>query len=147
MLYARLYAGPAMNSFILNLFDASHEQRIDGVTSFIGEDASGCFGIQAQHARFMTTLVFGLSRFRLSTDEWRYLALPGAVAYFDNNELTISTLHFLIDTDFNRISQLLEQHTLVEEETVHASKESFHLMEQAMLKRILALNRKPGWQS
>jgi F-type H+-transporting ATPase subunit epsilon len=136
-----------MNRFVLNLFDASHEQRIAGVTSFIGEDATGCFGIQANHARFMTTLVFGLARFSLSLDEWQYLALPGAVVYFNNNELTVSTRHFLIDTDLERISTLLEQQLIAEEENLHATRESLHRMEQAMMKRMLALKRKTSWQS
>ena len=136
-----------MNQFVLNLFDASHEQRITGVTSFIGEDATGCFGIQANHARFMTTLVFGLARFSLSLDEWQYLALPGAVVYFNNNELTVSTRHFLIDTDLERISTLLEQQLIAEEEDLRATRESLHRMEQAMMKRMLALKRKTGWQS
>lgn len=136
-----------MNQFTLNLFDAVHEQRISGVTSFVGEDASGCFGIQAHHARFMTTLVFGLARFRLAAEDWQYLALPGAVVYFNNNELTISTRHFLIDTDLERIGTLLEQQLIAEEEDLHATRESLHKMEQAMLKRMLALKRKTGWQS
>ncbi|MCK9397335.1 MAG: F0F1 ATP synthase subunit epsilon [Methylobacter sp.] len=131
----------------MNLFDASHEQRIAGVTSFVGEDATGCFGIQANHARFMTTLVFGLARFRLATEAWQYLALPRAVVYFSDNELTISTRHFLIDTDLNRISTLLEQQLVVEEEDLRATRESLHRMEQAVLKRLLTLNRKTIWQS
>lgn len=136
-----------MNPFVLTLLDANHEQRIAGVTSFVGEDASGCFGIQANHARFMTTLIFGLARFRLDTEEWQYLALPGAVVYFNNNELTVSTRHFLIDTDFERISTLLEQQLIAEEENLCATRESLHRMEQAMMKRMLALKRKTGWQS
>jgi F-type H+-transporting ATPase subunit epsilon len=136
-----------MSQFVLNLFDASHEQRITGVTSFIGEDASGSFGIQPNHARFMTTLIFGLARFRLGTENWRYLALPGAVIYFNNNELTISTRHFLIDTDLERISALLEQQLITEEENLHATRESLYRMEQAMLKRMLKLKRKTVWQS
>jgi F-type H+-transporting ATPase subunit epsilon len=136
-----------MNQFVLNLFDATHEQRITGVTSFVGEDASGSFGIQPNHARFMTTLVFGLARFRLETEAWQYLALPGAVVYFNNNELTISTRHFLIDNDLERISALLEQQLITEEENLHATRESLHRMEQAMLKRMLTLNRKTMWQS
>jgi len=131
-----------MNRFALNLFDTSHEQRIEGVTSFIGEDASGSFGIQANHARFMTTLAFGLARFRLGTDDWQYLALPGAVVYFNNNELSISTRHFLIDTDIERISILLEQQLIAEEDNLRATRESLRRMEQAMLKRMLALKRK-----
>ena len=104
-----------MNQFVLNLFDATHEQRITGVTSFVGEDVSGSFGIQPNHARFMTTLVFGLARFRLATEDWQYLAMPGAVVYFNNNELSISTRHFLIDTDLERISTLLAQQLITEE--------------------------------
>jgi F-type H+-transporting ATPase subunit epsilon len=136
-----------MNQFVLKLFDATHEQRLTGVTSFVGEDASGSFGIQPNHARFMTTLVYGLARFRLGTEDWQYLALPGAVVYFNNNELMISTRHFLIDTDLERISTLLEQQLITEEENLHATRESLHRMEQAMLKRMLSLKRKMVWQS
>ena len=136
-----------MSQFVLNLFDATHEQRITGITSFVGEDASGSFGIQPSHARFMTTLVFGLARFRLGTEDWQYLALPGAVVYFNKNELTISTRHFLIDTDLERISTLLEQQLIAEEENLRATRESLHRMEQAMLKRMLTLKRKTVWQS
>ena len=70
-----------MGSFKLNLFDIRHQQRINGVTSFVGLDASGSFGILPHHARFMTTLVFGLARFSLGLDTWQYLAVPGAVLY------------------------------------------------------------------
>lgn len=136
-----------MNQFTLNLFDATHELRIDGVTSFIGEDASGSFGIQSNHARFMTTLVFGLARFRQVKADWHYLALPGAVVYFNDNELTLSTRHFLIDTDLERISTLLDQKLIAEEENLRATRDSLRKMEQAMFKRMVALQRKTGWQS
>jgi F-type H+-transporting ATPase subunit epsilon len=134
-----------MSAFVVNLFDASQEQRIAGVTSYVGEDATGCFGIQAHHARFMTTLVFGLARFRVATEDWQYLALPGAVVYFNNNELTISTRHFLIDTDLERIGTLLEQQLVAEEEDLRATKDSLHKMEQAVLKRMLTLKSKAIW--
>jgi F-type H+-transporting ATPase subunit epsilon len=75
------------------------------------------------------------------------LALPGAVVYFNNNELTVSTRHFLVDTDLERISALLEQQLIIEEENLHATRESLHRMEQAMLKRMLTLKRKTVWQS
>lgn len=132
-----------MDQFALNLFDATHEQRITGVTSFIGEDASGSFGILPNHARFMTTLVFGLARFRLATEDWQYLALPGAVVYFKDNELTLSTRHFLLDRDLERISLLLEQQLLAEEENLRVTRDSFRRMEQAMLKRLWSLKLKP----
>jgi len=131
-----------MSSFNLNLFDIYHQQRMTGVSSFVGLDATGSFGILPHHAHFMTTLVFGLARFCLDSDNWQYLAVPGAVLYFNNNELTISTKHFLCDTDFDRISSLLEQQLSTEEDKLRATRESLGLMEQAMLKRLLALKGK-----
>ena len=131
-----------MSSFNLNLFDIYHQQRMTGVSSFVGLDATCSFGILPHHAHFMTTLVFGLARFCLDSDNWQYLAVPGAVLYFNNNELTISTKHFLCDTDFDRISSLLEQQLSTEEDKLRATRESLGLMEQAMLKRLLALKGK-----
>ena len=131
-----------MSSFNLNLFDIYHQQRMTGVSSFVGLDATGSFGILPHHAHFMTTLVFGLARFCLDSDNWQYLAVPGAVLYFNNNELSISTRHFLIDTDFERISSLLEQQLSTEEDKLRVTRESLGLMEQAMIKRLQALKGK-----
>ena len=59
-----------MNRFVLNLFDASHEQRIEGVTSFVGEDASGSFGIQAaKNVAFLTGIVIPEGK-KLWSDRW-----------------------------------------------------------------------------
>lgn len=134
-----------MNTFVMKLFDADHEQRINDVVSFVGEDASGSFGIQPGHARFMTTLVFGLARFQCKNKDWCYLALPGAVLYFCDNELTISTRHFLIDHDLDRITTDLDQQLIAEEENLYATRESLHRMEQAMMKHMLTLKRRLSW--
>ena len=125
-----------MKSFVLQLYDARHVQQITGVSSFVSEDATGSFGILPNHARFMTTLIFGLSRFRVSGEAWQYLAVPGAVLYFNNNELSISTRHFLIDSDYERISALLQQQLVTEEENLRIMKENLHLLEEQMLKRL-----------
>lgn len=130
-----------MNTFTLQLYDASQQQRIENVASFVGEDANGCFGLQAHHARFMTTLIFGLFRYRLQTGGWQYLALPGGVLYFNDNELSISTRHFLIDSDFERISDLLKHQLLSEEETLSVTRSSLQKMERAMLTRLWNLQK------
>jgi F-type H+-transporting ATPase subunit epsilon len=119
-----------MSSFVLNLLATDQAQRIEGVTVFVGEDASGSFGIQAHHARFMTTLVFGLVRFKLAKADWQYLAVP------------ITTQHFLLNSDLESISLLLQQQWLVQENEVQATRDSLKRMEQAMLKRLLSLKRK-----
>ncbi|MDT8426700.1 MAG: F0F1 ATP synthase subunit epsilon [Methyloprofundus sp.] len=133
-----------MNTFSLQLYDATQQQRIDHVTSFVGEDSNGSFGLQAHHARFMTTLVFGLCRYRLQTEAWQYLALPGGVLYFNNNELNISTQHFLIDNDFERISAQLQQQWQAEEEILTNTRSSLQKMEQSMLSRLWKLQRNKG---
>jgi F-type H+-transporting ATPase subunit epsilon len=131
-----------VKSFTLRLQDATHAEKITGVTSFVGEDASGSFGILAGHARMMTSLVIGLARFRAGNQAWQYLALPGAVLYFHDNVLTLSTRRYLLDDDYMRISRVLEQQLLAEEEKLHAMKESLHHMEEEILKRLWRMGRK-----
>ena len=133
-----------MKPFTLQLQDATRGQEIAGVTSFVGEDATGSFGILAGHARFMTTLVIGLARFRLGERPWQYLAVPGAVLYFDNNVLTLNTRHYLLDEDYMRISQSLQEQLLAEEEKLRTTKESLHQMEEQVLKRLWEISRRRG---
>ena len=131
-----------MKTFTLVLHDATHSQEIRKVTSFVGEDASGNFGILAGHARMMTSLIIGLARFRTGEDAWRYLALPGALLYFHENVLTLSARSYLLDDDYTRISQALRLQLLAEEEKLHAIKESLHHMEEEVLKRLWEMGRK-----
>ena len=131
-----------MNAFTLRLQDATRSEEIAGVTSFVGEDASGSFGILAGHARMMATLIIGLARFRIGEGTWKYLALPGAVLYFHDNVLTLSTRRYLLDDDYLRISQDLQQQLLAEEEQLHTMKESLHRMEEEVLKRLWEMGRK-----
>jgi len=131
-----------VKSFSLRLQDATRSEEIAGVTSFIGEDASGSFGILAGHSRMLTALLIGLARFRVGEGAWQYLAVPGAVLYFQNNVLTLSTRRYLLDADYTRISQALQQQLLAEEEQLHTMKTSLHRMEEAMLKRLWETGRK-----
>lgn len=131
-----------MKGFTLLLQDAAHTERINDVTSFVGEDASGSFGILTGHARMMTSLVFGLARFRIDKNPWQYLALPGGVLYFRNNELSISTRRYLIDGNYERISAVLQEQFVTEETELHAMKKSLHQMEEQLLKRLWETARK-----
>ena len=130
-----------MNTFQLTLRDATRTERFENVSTFVGEDASGSFGIQANHERLMASLVFGLARFRLPDQEWQYLAMPGALLYFVNNELTINTRRYLIDADYQRISTALQEQLLEEEKTMKSMKDSLHHMEEEVLKRMWELGR------
>ena len=130
-----------MKSFILSLQDDARIKEYEGITSFVGEDTSGSFGILPGHTRFMTSLVMGLARFRIDEQDWQYLATPGALLYFHNNKLTLLTRHFLIDSDYMRISSALEVQLLEEETRLHSQKQSLRRMEEEVLKRLWEVGR------
>lgn len=132
-----------MKTFTLRLQDATRAEDIAGVTSFVGEDVSGSFGLLADHARFMTSLVIGLARFCVGTGAWQYLAMPGALLLFNDNVLTLNTNRYLIDADYRRISAALREQVLVEEQQVHSIKESLRRIEQEAFRHLWELGR-PG---
>lgn len=132
-----------MNTFPLFLQGARQFERIDGVASFVGEDATGSFALRAHHERFMSALVFGLARYRLADGDWQYLALPGALLYFVENQLFINTRRYIADTDYKRISQALTEQLLQEEEVLQGLKQNLHRLEEAMMRHLLAFERGP----
>ncbi len=130
-----------MSRFTLHLQAATQYERIDGVMSFVGADRSGAFGLLAGHERMVTALLFGLARFRTAVADWQYLALPGGVLYFVNNELFINTRHYLRDTDYRRIAAAMEEQLVKEEADLQAMKESLRRLEEEMLKRLWRMGR------
>ncbi len=128
-----------MNIFTLRLFAVGRGEVIDGVVSFRGEDASGGFGILAHHDRFMTALSFGLARLRFQDGRMEYLALPGGVLYFVDNELRISTRRYLRDTDATRIAAALDRDLLQEERVVEQARRKLRRLEAEMLRRVAHL--------
>jgi len=141
-----------MRTFIMHVQSATQYERIEGVTRFVGEDASGSFGIRASHERTMTALSYGLARYQTQPDPaqpdharpgvWRYLAFPGAILYFVDNALYISTRRFLHDADYERISAGLLEQLLKEEEELHLIKESLLRLEQEMFRRLWQMGRR-----
>jgi len=131
-----------MSTFSLTLQSASRIEVFSDATAFVGEDPSGSFGIRAGHARFMTLLLVGLARFQRRDGVWRYLAVPGAVVYFHDNELILSTRRYLLDDDYNRITEALRRELLVEEEKLQTMKQSLRNMEDEILKRLWELGRR-----
>jgi F-type H+-transporting ATPase subunit epsilon len=130
-----------MRNFTLQLLSARDAQRIDEVTGFIGEDASGSFGLLAGHARFMTALRPGLARIRVGEQPWQYVAVPRASLYFVDNVLTLTTRRYVIDSDYERISRTLQQELMVEEQELRSVRRSLQAMEEHLLKRLWQLGR------
>ncbi|BCN94095.1 hypothetical protein THMIRHAM_18800 [Thiomicrorhabdus immobilis] len=134
-----------MKTFTLVIQDPTQVTQFDNVMSFVGEDASGSFGIRAGHARFMTALQLGLSRFKqdeqASDSRWLYLGTSSALLDFRENQLTISTQHFLVDSDYQTISRSLQEIMRKEAEQLTEQKQSFRHIEEEVLKRVWELNR------
>ena len=130
-----------MNVFTLHLQSATQYEAIADVTSFVGEDGSGSFGIQAGHARMMASLSFGLARYRSGEQAWQYLALPGALLYFVDNQLFINTRHYVRDDDYSRINSVLREQLRTEEAGLRRIKDSLRRMEEEMLKRMRDIQR------
>lgn len=132
-----------MTGISLHLNSAVRSESIDNVVSFVGTDASGSFGIQPGRSRFMTILDYGLSRFRQLDGDWLYLACPGAVLNFADNQLTVSTRRYLWDRDYQRISELLVGQLADEEAELKNVKDNLQELEQALFRRLRNLDRWP----
>lgn len=131
-----------MTGFTLHLQSAARYERVDDVASFIGEDASGSFGILPGRARFMTVLEYGLARFRTSEGPWQYLACPGAVLNFVDDELFLNTRRYLRDDAYERIEALLTGQLAQEEANLEAVKDNLRQLEQALFQRLRKLDRR-----
>jgi F-type H+-transporting ATPase subunit epsilon len=125
-----------MNTFALHLQSSTQYERIENVIGFVGEDDSGSFGILPGHARMMTILAFGLARYRIAGQDWEFLAVPGALAYFVEGQLYISTRRYLRGKDYETITAELQKGLLAEEAALQTMKLSLRRLEEEMFKRL-----------
>ena len=128
-------------SFTLHLQSASCHERIAEVASFVGQDASGSFGVLPGRADFMTVLDYGLARFRLLEGGWQYLACPGAVLSFADDQLFLNTRRYLRDDDYDRVLHLLTGQLADEEKALKAVKDNLQRLEQELFRRLRQLDR------
>ena len=130
-----------MNTFRIMIRDNSRSETIDGVASFVAEDTSGSFGLLAGHARLMTSLVFGLARFRTRAGPWQYLAMPGAILLFEDNVLSLNTRRYLLGGDYEAMSSALVEKLALEERSLKEMKRTLHQIETHVLKQMLEMNK------
>lgn len=130
-----------MRTFVLHLEAATQYERVDDVLSFVGEDASGSFGILPGHARFITVLEFGLASFRSAAGGWRHVAAPGAVVRFAGDELHLATRRFVCGADYERIRDALREQLRTEEDALREIRLSLRHLEESMLRRLWELAR------
>lgn len=130
--------------FVLHLQSAARYERVEGVTSFVGRDASGSFGILPGRAPFVTVLDYGLARFCLPAGRWDYLACPGAVLTFADNELFVNTRRYLRHDDYEEVSEALAGRLAREEADLQSVKDNLQRLEHELFKRLRQLERGPA---
>lgn len=132
---------PTIKTMALDLHHSTGTDRFEGLTSFVGEDVSGSFGLLPGHGRMMTALVAGIVRFRVAADEWHYLVLPGGILSGGGNVLTLCTRRYLHDTEFRKMGTLLTELQQADEDALGGIKESLHRLEEEMLRRLREVER------
>lgn len=130
--------------FALHLESATQAERIDDVASFIGADASGAFGVLANHARMMTVLEFGMARFRTADGLWHYLAVPGAVAYFTENALHLATRRYVLNDDYRVVADAIDHSLRAEERALQGLRQSVGRLDREILRRLWRLQEREG---
>ncbi len=131
-----------MSSFTLHLQSADRYERIEDVASFVGADATGSFGILPGRARFMTVLEYGLARFRSADGPWHYLACPGAVVNFVDDELFLNARRYLREDDYGQLESLLAGQLAAEEVQLKSIKDNLQALEWELFKRLRKLDRR-----
>ncbi len=136
-----LHAGgdAKVKDFALELCDSKTMERIEGVESFVGEDASGSFGILAGREHLVTVLTCGLCRYRTNDGRWHYVALPGGVLSFSEGTLTICTRRLLQSDDATELEKRLDAEIAAEESSRRAISDLIHTMDRELLRRMIRL--------
>lgn len=126
-----------MNGFELVVASPARIERIAAVTSFVGRDGSGQFGLLGGHEPFITVLEWGLARFRASgSPDWRYLALPGGTLRFRDDRLQIATRTFVIGEALDTVRAALARDTASETDRRASLRSSLDQLEQALMQRL-----------
>lgn len=133
-----------MKTFRLHLMSATRSEWIPDLIRFTGRDATGSFGIMANAFRRITVLSFGLAHFETAEGALEYLAMPGGLLYFVNNELRIATTHFVRGTGLEEVSEALDRQLRSEEEALQDIRQSLHRLDEEMMKKMYEMKRASG---
>lgn len=139
MLYEGRHAG--MNTFAMTLYSAAQQTDYAQVIQFVGQDASGSFGVLAGAEDLLTMLPFGMVRFQTADLLWHYLAVPEAVLHFTANRMHVTASSFIVGDDRNRMTQLLDSTRHEQTQRVHSTRLSVQQLDQALMRKFLQTGR------
>ena len=128
-----------MKRFALTLLDCRGAERFDTVVQFIGADAQGSFGILAGHIHCVALLRYGLARFCDLDGTWHYLALPGGVLRFADNQLTVTTVRYFLGNDAGLICEQLAEEMARTDSEIHKAHATLSEIERSLVRRLAEL--------
>lgn len=125
-----------MNTFELRLLSRERDVQMPGLVSFVGEDASGSFGLLAGHEAQVTVLSHGLARVRRADGARCFIGLPGGVLSFADDCLVISTRRFVFGEDARAVGEALAQEVLAQERAMAETRSQLRHLETTLLRRL-----------
>lgn len=134
-----------MKTFSLHLESPSRYEKINDVASCVGLDATGTFGILANHERMMTILLPGTLRIRKGDGSQLFIGTAGGVLYFVKGELFISTNRYVTDANYEELSRQIRNQIEAETEDILARRQTIHQMEEELLRQLLRPERVGRW--
>lgn len=130
-----------MKTFPMHLISATRSESIPDVVQFTGQDASGSFGIMANAFRRITTLAYGLAHFRRLSGEVEYLAMPGGLLYFLDNQLRIATTQYVRAAGLSEVTEALDRELRREGEAMRDIRQSMRNLDEQVMKKLFELRQ------
>jgi F-type H+-transporting ATPase subunit epsilon len=130
-----------MKNFRVRVQSAQEQWSVDNIVSMVGSDASGRFGLQAEHEYFITSLQPGLIRLCDDSGHWFYLAQPGGVLVFQDGQLNIACTEFMHGDDAELLLTKLEKNWQQQDQDLHKAKSSIVQVEQTLARKLWQMNR------
>ena len=131
-----------MRGFRLRLLDTRGSEVFEKITQCIAADDSGQFGILPGHQTMIVVLRYGLARFCDAEGGWRYVALPGGVLRFAEQELTITTQRYFLGDDSHKICEQLAREMANIDSEIHRARATLSEIEHSLVKRLAALSQR-----
>jgi F-type H+-transporting ATPase subunit epsilon len=125
-----------MKTFALELLDSNGAERFDAVRQFVGADASGSFGVLAEHEPTVIVLRYGLARFEDADGKWRYLSLPGGTLRFADNRLVVAAVHYFLGDDRHALLEQLAAEMARSDSDIARAKATLTEIEHSLVRRL-----------
>ena len=124
----------------MTLCDSLEIAHFNAVARFVGADATGAFGIRPHHETLLVVLRYGLARFQLADESWRYLSLPGGVVHFSDNHLKLMTTRYFMGEEREKILRQLTDEMEKDHSEISNARSTLAEIEKALIRRFNALS-------